>query len=474
MSLVPEYILQTTINRGIKRMRSDSRLVGQLFRNLSVKDFDQMNQFIKKQPIDLCMNYPRDAPLRVPAFVILLKNYREAEAFLGDSMGLEIPDEFAFDGPTDPNEVAGVGSTSFIGHNVQQIWPTTDVVSATANTVKMASPKWFMDQFLDNPSVVRIVAGKGVGQTRNIIGNSRTVLMVDQNWLTIPDSTSVFDIIAQPTEVFGEPVTLYDRQNPPLALERKGSIYDLSYQIQVIGQTQELTNYLAIVLKAIFTLERIPMEVQGVMNMKLSASDLVPRPEYQPDFSYMRSMTIDFQFHFDTFDSIAGVGTSFRLVLEGEPADPLADSFSIYSDTSWSYDSKGNLVDSTKGFQRVYFGSGLSATLSGSSLPMALSTPLGGDIWTQAIQSLAEFGTLITNKRQQVINYFTNPGQIMFYILPTRFGATASSFTNTATGMIVPFVLVEQETITTPFGTELFDVWQSVSEGVGFLSVTIV
>jgi len=92
--------LQTTIVRGIKTLRNDSRFIDQLFRNLSQSDQEQIRSFITNNSIDLTINYPRDT-LKVPAIVILLRSENEAPerqgVYLGDSMGygLKIDKEHA-------------------------------------------------------------------------------------------------------------------------------------------------------------------------------------------------------------------------------------------------------------------------------------------------------------------------------------------------------------------------------------------
>ncbi len=131
-------------------------------------------------------------------------------------------------------------------------------------------------------------------------------------------------------EVIGEPRTLYDR-DAANQVERLGSIYNMSYQIQVVGPNPEFTIYLANIVKSIFTIGRQFLEGQGVINMKLGATDFVPRAEYQPEFSYMRAISVDFSSPFDVFTS-GDVITSLRVVLE--QISPIDASLNIVSDTT--------------------------------------------------------------------------------------------------------------------------------------------
>lgn len=73
--------------------------------------------------------------------------------------------------------------------------PDTVVASATANTLTaLGSPAWTTNQY-QNDTVV-ITAGTGAGQPpREIASNTASQLTVSQNWLTPPDTSSVFNVI---------------------------------------------------------------------------------------------------------------------------------------------------------------------------------------------------------------------------------------------------------------------------------------
>jgi hypothetical protein len=324
LSIVPEFILQSAITRGIKTMRADSRYVDQLFRTLSQGHLAQLRQFIKEQAIDLCINYPRDT-LKVPAIVILLKAEDESQAFLGDEMGNvshnDLPDGFSYDGayPTVLGS-GGVASVSKLtGGPGPVIFGPTAVVSSTNNTVKVVGEDiWDVDQLIaaNQVCIVRIVKGTGAGQIRNVIANTGNVLMVSPNWVTNPDNTSVLVVTGGDSDVNGEPSSLYDRQSNTV-LDRVGGIYGAQYQIQVIGPSPELTIYLSMILKSIFTILRQYLEAQGIINLKMSATDFLPRAEYAPDFAYMRAVNLSFLYHFDVWQDITPqLATSFVLSVE--------------------------------------------------------------------------------------------------------------------------------------------------------------
>lgn len=327
MSITPEYILQTTLVRGIYSLRSDRRYVDQLFRNLGQKDVQQIRNFIR-EAIDICINYPRE-DLKVPAIVILLKSENESQAFLGNTLGLETPDDFAYDGEIEGELLGGVASVGPIGGQGKLVFGPYRADSGTANTLKTVSKNWSSGQFNVQNLQVSIVAGLGEGQIRTITANSQNTIMVSPNWQVIPDNTSVFEVREIGPEVIGEPSKLYDRRQNKF-IERKGFINACNYQIQVIGSNPEQTIYLAIMVKAIFLLAADFLERQGLMNFKMSATDFVPRAEYQPTLSYMRAINVEFMSHFDIYQDLGTLATQLQTYLEcGE--DPNED---VISDTT--------------------------------------------------------------------------------------------------------------------------------------------
>lgn len=459
MSLIPEFIFQTMIVRGIHVMRNDARFIDQLFRNLDQKSIAEMREFIKTQAIDLCINYPRTT-VKVPAIVILLKSEVEGQAFLGDSMGVDQPEEFSYDGGIEGEVLGGTATESTLDGNAAVVSGPAQVISATENTVRISTQLWQLDQFADGKHNVRVVAGRGAGQNRGITGNGRNIVMIEGKWLTIPDSTSRIEVTRVASPLVGEPSSLYNRRGDEDPLERRGGLYDTSYQIQVIGPNPELTIFLQVALKAIFTLTRMDLERQGIINFKMGATDFAPRAEYVPDFAYMRAINLDFKNPFDVFESIA-VAREMRMALycgdeDGAGYTPISEtSFPI---THTGPDAPPAPDDGLTGAQRVYYG--------------ALTPPGTIDAaWVQ--NTLAGEGTAITSKRQRSINVVAGPGEKFYYALPTRFGGLAANFVDAGTGVVVGVTIVATLTLTTSFGTETFNVWASDTASLGTLQVVV-
>lgn len=304
----------------MNQFRTDRRFIDQLFRNLKQSDQEKIRQFIQKHGIDISFNYPRNE-LKVPAIVILLKNETENQAWLGDSMGLGQPEIFSYDGGIAEEVLAGTSSAEPLDRDTIVIYGPKIASGGTANTIEIDDSEWFPDQFVNKE--IRLVAGTGMGQVRDITANDNSSITVDIGWATIPGNDTIFEVRELGTEVVGEPSKLYDRRNETDFIERRGGYYNASYQIQIIGNSAETTIFLYIIVKAIFTLSRIFLEGQGILNMKIGGTDFLPRTEYQPDFAYMRALNLEFITSFDIFEDIDPLVNQINIVLEGQEPDLL-------------------------------------------------------------------------------------------------------------------------------------------------------
>lgn len=78
-------------------------------------------------------------------------------------------------------------------------------LSATTNTLtpNQAIPSWTADQF-DGSAYLVIIAGTGVGQIRLIQTNTTGQVTTTENWTTLPDTTSQWQIIQSSPAVTGQ------------------------------------------------------------------------------------------------------------------------------------------------------------------------------------------------------------------------------------------------------------------------------
>jgi hypothetical protein len=328
VSLIPEFIFRAVLVRGIRTIRQNSKLLDQLFRNIDRESAEEMRKFFREQSVFIDINYPREQ-LKLPAIVMLLRSENEAQAYVGDSMGNgDVPDEMSFDDLDDDGVLGTAASVSTLSGEGAVVFGPYAASGGTPNTLTVAGNVWVIDQYRVGVHTIHMVGGKGVGQQRTIIANGRTSLTVKPGWTTVPNSTSEFIIRSAPSEVIGEPRGLYAREQAQ-QVERLGSLYTLNYQIQVIGPNPEFTIYLASIVKSILTLSRQFLEGQGIIAFKLSATDFVPRAEYQPDYAYMRALNIEFQYPFDVFAETDAI-TSIRVAIENLSVD---GELAILSDT---------------------------------------------------------------------------------------------------------------------------------------------
>lgn len=321
MALVPEHILQGVIVRGINALRKDARLVDQLFRNVDAEGQRQMRELFRTGvPFDLCLNYPREV-LKLPGIVILLRAQDEAQAFLADSMGAEMPEAFSYEGGIEGEILGGVASATTIGGDAPLLYGPAYIASATSTTVSFNRP--LSQDWRGRNATCRIVAGTGAGQIRTIASNTPTTITVTPAWRTTPDATSVIEVRGVPGEyIGGQPHHMYNKWDPNLWIENRG-VYDaMQYQIIIASPNPSMTIYLSMILRAILFLSRDLLEKQGIINLKVASTDLVPRAEYLPDVSYTRALNVSFMSPFNVYQEIGDVGRELQIALESPELSP--------------------------------------------------------------------------------------------------------------------------------------------------------
>jgi len=74
--------------------------------------------------------------------------------------------------------------------------------SGTANTLTVNDKTWTASQWVNGK--VTITGGTGAGQSKTVTANNDKTIMVDSNWTTIPDSTSVYSLAQAPPWTSGK------------------------------------------------------------------------------------------------------------------------------------------------------------------------------------------------------------------------------------------------------------------------------
>jgi len=317
MSIIPEYILQQVLVRGLRAFREDSTLVAMLFRNLHQDDVAGIQEFLRDHSVDIALNYPA-APISVPSIVITLKNESESQGFLGDLMqpprSIQATGHpFPMDDLDDPATILGGGSVSDVDLTSGFINTPIRATGATGNTISFAlqAPFNISDPFeFDNIQLV-ILEGQGAGQTRDVLNitpnsASRTVsVRVSTAWTVLPNSTSVLSFRTR-DEVgsTGEPSKLFNSQSN---IERTGAQYKVSYQLLITGPNPEMALFLYAIVKAIMLININYLLKSGFMNLRLSGTDFVSKPEYLPDLAYSRALIMEFDHSFDVYMEVDAI-----------------------------------------------------------------------------------------------------------------------------------------------------------------------
>jgi hypothetical protein len=310
MSILPEYILQQVLVRGIRAFREDDSLVRMLFRNLHQDDVDGFCEFLRDHTIDISLNFPAE-PITVPSVIVALKSESESQGFLGEL--LQPPQSvkntghpFPMEEIESPATVLGGGSVENVGLTSEFIGTPIRATGSTINTLNFAliPPFNVSDPFeFDNLQIV-IMEGLGAGQTRDVLsvtpnGASQSVTVRVSDWLILPDSTSIFSFkTSNEPGVTGEPSKLFTASTP---VERTGSQYRVSYQLLISGPNSEITLFLYALVKAIVIIQRDYLLQNGFLNVKMSGTDFVTKPEYLPTLAYSRALILEFEHSFDVY-----------------------------------------------------------------------------------------------------------------------------------------------------------------------------
>lgn len=315
--IIPEYLFQYVFAKGFDAIRSDTRIMDALFKNLPQENKEQYKNFILKNHIDFCINYPK-AGLKVPSIVLLLRSETEAQTFLGDHMGTSpnsgVPDDdlaFSLLG-------GGVGTVSQMPGITKDATGRVAVTDATTQYIQFDQQTQItelLNERRNGTFKVVILSGTGRGQVRDVQELSSTFLTVQTPFNTEPDTTSEFVLRYAPTigNALGEPSRVF--KDTARNIVRVGANYDVQYQLDIIASSQDEVLCLYAVLKAILYAQKRIMEEQGMMAVRLSASDLAPRSEYLPSEVYQRTLNISFTYPFKFLQEFEVASTLiFRLI----------------------------------------------------------------------------------------------------------------------------------------------------------------
>jgi len=325
MVVIPEIILQKAVVGGLQALKADPRMIDVLFKNVSQRMLADIKAYMLNTSIDWSVNYPRKEQLNVPAIVLILRGETEAQTFLGDHMGSS-PENDTPDPDMMIDTLGGHGASisDLSGMEGPPVVQGLQIDTATATTITIADSSVdeyqpvFMAMLEGNTYLVYVVSGTGAGQIRTIANVSANSLDITAPLDVLLDSTSVIDIREiSTTYTEGEPSRVFDSSS---AYKRVGVHYSTQYQLQILAGHQDEVMYLYSIIKALLLSQRVFLEGQGIMVLKLSGSDFAPRGEYLPSDVFMRVLNLEFTYAFSVLEELE-VATSFQVNINPNDLD---------------------------------------------------------------------------------------------------------------------------------------------------------
>lgn len=341
--IIPEIVLHRVLVNGFRLLRRDPKVLDSMFRNLDQASLQQVKDLVLKQPVALSVNYPKKEGVQVPAIVMLKKNSQEPGngGFLGDHMGTSpnygLPDEeLSFDSISGTPATAGSTST-LVGLGRRLMGPlhvteSFELGSSLGGTRVVIQPSDLTEvfEFVDGRNAIpsmnlQVVQGTGAGQVLPVSRITTESLDVEGTFDVQLDHTSLVVVREAVSHgALGEPSRVFD-STPGSHIQRIGTLYEATYQLNVLGATPEHTIYLGEVVRAILFLHRTLLEEQGLQALKISDSDLAPRSDFIPDTIYQRVLTLQFTYPFHVTVELE---TPSALSLHIDPRDALTHEFS--------------------------------------------------------------------------------------------------------------------------------------------------
>lgn len=332
MSIIPEVILHNVIVRGLREIRRDPRILDVLFKNLDQQTLQAIKDSVLNQAINFTVNYPRISELKTPTIALLLKTEREAEVFLGDMMGASpnygVPDqEHTIDtlgghggSVTDlqglPTKV--IGGIRPAQLEIDEVANITTVTFLESQREDIAT---ILGKFAKLPCLrLYVASGTGAGQIFTILRMDSISLDIEGTFDPQLDNSSVLDVrLAEDTGLaIGEPSRVYPAG--ATNLYRRGANFSVQYQLNVLAGSQDEAIYLYTILKSLLFSQKMFMEQQGIMALKVSGSDFAPRTEFLPNEIFQRVLNIEFIYPF-SFLQEQDTASQIQLTLSADNAN---------------------------------------------------------------------------------------------------------------------------------------------------------
>jgi len=302
--MVPEIVIHKALVQGIRSVREDSRVIDSMFQNLDQNTLQSLKDVVRKQKINISINYPRADALKLPMITLVLKNEAESHTFLGDIMGTSYNGEpesaLTFTSASKGLASSLKGIPKPISNKLSvETYTYSELRNQTTITLHDPSGELLvLGQKSLGDNTLWVVGGTGAGEHYRVLSMSSNVLRLDGKFIATLDSSTKVEL--RPTSdaeaPIGEPSAIYSSTN--INLVRKGANYDAQYQLSIITGNQDETLYLYSIIKSILFSQKAFMESQGITALKISGTDFAPRSDFLPSEAFQRTMNLQFVYPF--------------------------------------------------------------------------------------------------------------------------------------------------------------------------------
>ena len=238
-------VLTKVIKDKIAYLKTNIELVDLMFTDISLTDRQKLKTYIMTNGLKVVRGYPRNIS-ELPAYVVLLGEEQESEAFIGNFVG-EDADNYEEEDLSETQRVKSHDGLFFV--------QTDNKPLVNVNFISYAGVDYYTEFEV-------------VDYEQGIIALH---LPVD------PETYDEVDIeFTRKTEGF----------------ESYGTFFSSQYRIESWTDNGDLTVLLYHLLKWIFLASRKELNDKGYITQNIGGSDFEPLPEYLPAFIYRRALSI--------------------------------------------------------------------------------------------------------------------------------------------------------------------------------------
>lgn len=329
MNARPDLLIRRMVQRGFTILRQTPHYVTQLLPNLDREAQEQVQTLVREYVVPV-VDAPSNAAAPIPAVVVVLRQDRELQGYLGNILDHDTPQEltdagFATGlaaGVASAGGIAGAGRTLLGPLRVATAGVDGDGVPFVTFAGAPLKPRTLINRNL----TLHVTGGPGAGTIRGIVDNTTDKIIPGAAWPAgkTPTADSWVEV-RLPSGVYdGEPARVFDGKDPRW-FERRGHRRQATIDVEVGAQNREACIGLAQLVVGMFIVSSDALETRGVQNAQIQISDLARRSEFFPDASCVRSIGVTCEYELSVAVALdAADSFAFRLWAPGETDAPNA------------------------------------------------------------------------------------------------------------------------------------------------------